>query len=539
MIFTSDPIGTNPQPLAVELIPDLLPELEYRHLVRSLNTEQRHVFQYLLSWCQSKANQPAKTGPECIFVTGGAGTGKSHLIKAVHNMANLVFRRAGQSPSEIHALFMAPTGTAAFNIGSPTIHSALLMPKFMKTYIKLSDDKCNTLRAKLRSLQMVVIDEISVVGNNMLVYISKRLQQITGISKPFGGITVLAFGDLYQLPPVGQRKVYELPDDDFERLSSSVWVRNFKAVELTQIMRQKEDQEFAALLIRERKSEHTQADIQLLQTCRTDSTNPNYRADVLHIFKLNEDKNRHNEVKMYELNKPILTLTAKEIRPLCLKDCMTSDDSRDTGGLQKEILICEGSRVMVIRNIDVQDGLCNGAQGTVLGFIPKTTTGKAVKAVVVQFDKLNVGSAATAASRFDLSSFPANAVPITPIEISFSVSRNKQGLEIRWIQFPLQLAFGCTIHKIQGSTLDNVVVSFKNSFFPGQAYVAFSRSRKLDGLQLLDLEAKNIKASASVKKEMERLLLEMPLPSPYHQLSSPVGLGNWMASSCWTWRQKI
>ena len=68
----------------------------------------------------------------------------------------------------------------------------------------------------------------------------------------------------------------------------------------------------------------------------------------------------------------------------------TSDDSRDTGGLQKEIFICDGSRVMVIRNIDVQDGLCNGAQGTVLGFIPNSTYGKAVKAAVVQFDKPNM-----------------------------------------------------------------------------------------------------------------------------------------------------
>ena len=258
---------------------------------------------------------------------------------------------------------MAPTGTTAFSMGSPTIHSALLMPKFMKTYIKLSDDKCNTLRAKLRSLQMVVLDEISMVGNNMLVYISKRLQQITGISKPFRGITVLAFGDLYQLPPVGQRKITSY---------------------------------------------------------------------------------------------------------------------------KKEIIVYEGSRVMVIRYIDVQDGLCNGAQVTVLSFLPKTTNGKVVKAVVVQVDKPNVRSAAIAASKFDLSAFPANPVPITTVEISFSVSRNKQRLEIRWIQFPLQLAFGCTTHKIQGSTLDNVFVSFKNSFFPGQANVALSRSRTLEGLQLLD-----------------------------------------------------
>ena len=521
--FTSDTMRTSAPALAVELIPDLLSDLEYRQLVQSLNTEQRNVFQYLLNWCENKKNDSLNTDPECIFVTGGAGTGKSHLIKAVHNMANFVFRKAGESPSETHALLMAPTGPAAFNIGAPTIHSALLMPRNnTKTYIKLSDDKCNTLRAKLKSLQMVIIDEISMVGNSMILHISKRLQQITGVSKPFGGLTVLAFGDLYQLPPVGQSPVYELPADKFERLFGSIWVRNFKAVELTEVMRQKEDAEFAELLNRVRKAEHTEADIDLLRTCEIDKTDPVYKSDVLHIFKLNVDKNAHNSLKMGELNKPILSLKRKEKRPSCLKDYTVSDKSKDTGGLEKEILICEGCRVMLVRNIDVQDGLVNGAQGTVLGFIPQNaTSGDEVKAVVVQFDKANVGSRAIAESRFDLSAFPANAVPITRMEVKFSTGQ-KQGLEITWLQFPMTLGHGSSIHKVQGSTHDEIVVCFKHSFLPGQAYVALSRSRTLKGLQLLDFNPENIRASSNVKKEMKRLLTEMRLPSPYHELTSPL-----------------
>ena len=215
--FTSDTAGPNAPTLAVEFIPDLLTELEYRKLVQSLNVEQRQVFQYLLNWCEKKVNRPTNTDSECIYVTGGAVTGKSHLIKAVHNMANSIFRKAGQTPSELNVLLMAPTGPAAFNIGSQTIHSALHMPRNnLKTYMKLSDSKCNTLRVKLKSLQMVIIDEISMVGNDMILFISKRLQQITGVAKPFGGLTVVAFGDLYQLPPVGQSKIFYLPSDLYE-----------------------------------------------------------------------------------------------------------------------------------------------------------------------------------------------------------------------------------------------------------------------------------------------------------------------------------
>ena len=178
---------------------------------------------------------------------------------------------------------------------------------------------------------------------------------------------------------------------------------------------------------------------------------------------------------------------------------------------------------MLVRNIDVQDGLVNSAQGTVLGFIPhNATSGKDVKAVVVQFDKPNVGTRAIASSRFDLSRFPADAVPITPFEARFPVSKDKQSLEITWSQFPLTLGHGGTIHKVQGSTHDEIVVSFKGSFVPGQAYVTLSRSRTLKGLQLLDFDPKKITASPSVKSEMKRLLTEMHLPSPYHKLSSPL-----------------
>ena len=171
----------------------------------------------------------------------------------------------------------------------------------------------------------------------MITFISKWFQEITDISKPFGGFTVLAFGDLYQLLPVGQRKIIQLRDNKFEFLSSSIWLQNFKGVELNQIMRQKEDAEFAALLNRVRNAKHTEADIQLLRTRETENINPNYKADVLHIFKLNEGKGNHNAVKLNEMNKPIITLKARERRPSCLRDFETSDDSKDTGGLQKEI----------------------------------------------------------------------------------------------------------------------------------------------------------------------------------------------------------
>ena len=159
------------------------------------------------------------------------------------------------------------------------------------------------------------------------------------------------------------------------------------------------------------------------------------------------------------------------------------------GGLEKELNLCEGSRALLVRNIDVQDGVVNSAHVTVLSFIQQyATSGKDVKAVEVQFDKPNVGTRAIASSRFDLSRFPANTIPITPFEARFPVSKDKQSLEITWSTFPLTLEHGGTIHKVHGSTHDEMVVSFKGSHVHGHLiWVKISTFYKDESTHLRDL----------------------------------------------------
>ena len=200
-----------------------------------------------------------------------------------------------------------------------------------------------------------------------------------------------------------------------------------------------------------RKSELTDEDVQVLQRRAIDPADVKYISDFLHIFATNIDVDVHNHQMMHSLKRPVISLVAKEKRPACLKSYKTSEDSRYTGGVAKEILlICEGARVMITKNIDVQDGLVNGAQGTVLGFIPNTTNGENIRAILIQFDKPVVGSSAIAPSRFDLSSFSSTAFPITPVEIRFTVSKSRQGLDISWIQFPLKLALHVQFIRCKG-----------------------------------------------------------------------------------------
>lgn len=195
--------------------------------------------------------------PQYIFITGGAGTGKCHVISAIFNMANRELREEGAEPDKPKIILTAPTGTAAFNINGCTIHSALQLPtKMNDTYQKLTDSTCNRLRVQLAYLKILIIDEISMVSSGTFNYIDKRLQQIKDSTQPFGGITVVAVGDLYQLRPVGQY-VFELSSNVMARIAGSVWQSNFHLVELFQIMRQKDDSNFAALLNRVRQGENS------------------------------------------------------------------------------------------------------------------------------------------------------------------------------------------------------------------------------------------------------------------------------------------
>ena len=132
----------------LEVNPDLLKDKDYRQLVQSLNFQERAAFQHILNWAIKQTRHSTRiVEPEYLFITGGAGTGKSHLISAIFNMVNSELRQAGEDPTKPKILLMAPTGTAAFNIGGLTVHSALqLPPKIDETYHKLSDSTRNGLR---------------------------------------------------------------------------------------------------------------------------------------------------------------------------------------------------------------------------------------------------------------------------------------------------------------------------------------------------------------------------------------------------------
>ena len=207
---------------------------EYMSKMRQLNQEQiDFVYQVL---------HHVKTSPEPIFrfLSGGAGVGKTFVTKMLYQaLLKYMNRMPGTNPSFPFILLMAPTRKAAHLLKGNTIHSALKVPiNQSMEYRSLDADRLNTLRTQLAQVQFIIIDEISMVGSGLLSFINARLKEVFMSSAPFGGTSVLACRDLFQLRPVCDSAIFQPVKTGYEPLARNLWRDTFQLFELKQIMRQ-------------------------------------------------------------------------------------------------------------------------------------------------------------------------------------------------------------------------------------------------------------------------------------------------------------
>lgn len=466
-------------------------------LIRSLNETQLSIFYEIRQWCLDKAigKNPS---PLHLFITGGAGTGKSHLIKAIQYEAMRILSTVCRHPDNISVLLTAPTGIAAYNLHAATIHNTFSIGKDVRLpYTPLGEEKLNCLRAKYCDLQILIIDEISMVDHNLLAYIHGRLRQIkqTGDFSPFGNTSIIAVGDFFQLPPVRGKPLYV---DDM--LGINLWSSLFSIVELKTIVRQK-DETFAKLLnrirIRTKVTPMLKSDIDILKKCETGEV-----STALHIYPTNKQVNEHNLKQLFKSCPEHFEIDAQDFGhnnktgKLELKSGHHAKSFNTC--LEETLFLGDGARVMLCKNVDVMDGLVNGVCGTVTNVVFPSNDNKFPQTVYVKFDDIQVGAQRRKCSGY------ASAVEIGSVGIKPEEERvNSKGALRR--QFPLKLAWACTVHKVQGISVDNAVVCLKKIFAPGQAYVALSRVRSLSGLIIEDFEEKAIYCKDSIKDAIESM----------------------------------
>ena len=489
--------GTKPR-CTIETCHPQITEEQAKSMMQQLNDKQRQIFNYVSKWCNEKVRDHT-VRPFHVFVTGGAGTGKSHVIKCINYYANKTFAPMIEDSDQVTVLLLAHTGTAAFNIYGETICSALKVPaKTPQNYVPLSEESLNTLRIKYCHLQLVIIDEISMVSIRQLDYVHGRLQQIKGTSSTsyFGNVSVLAVGDFHQLPPISPKTPLCFPRDE---ILKDLWNTLFQIVELTDIMRQRDDAIFAQMLNRLRTRKKTEPlkeeDKRLLES-RVVSMNNDLSApdDALYLFYLNDDVNEHNKKKLSSLNTQTYTIQAidvdqKDGRIIKKHSTPHKTTRKDDTTLADEVKLAVNARVMLISNVDVSDGLCNGVTGTVKGI--EFSNDKPMPTVVyVKFDSTRIGTKART-NEFIPPHYD-QCIPIKPRKESFQLKKLKGKIfTTTREQIPLKLSWAVTIHKVQGQTTDQAVICMKG-LQKAMAYVALSRVTHLDGMYLTDFDEKRI-----------------------------------------------
>lgn len=499
---------------------------DYFQLLRCLNLKQREFFQHVLTWIKTKSE------PLFAFLTGGAGVGKSVVVRALFQaLHRYLCSVEGEDPDDTRILLCAFTGKAAYNIGGVTLHNAFqIQPSKNLEEQTLSSDVLNTLRTKYRNLSVVMIDEISMVGNRMFSLINTRLQKIKGNSQYFGGVSVLAIGDFFQLKPVFDGWIFDDQNKGITALAPNLWKELFTFHELTDIMRQKDDLPFSELLNRLRENALTESDKDILRSriVKDPGAVDQQQSAAIHLFVENDLVDSFNLQHIFKLTTEKVTVKAfdtvsgglsEEIKKELIKRLPKKQS--DTANLATEVELAVGMKYDLTANIDVNDGLSNGSS-SVLRLIEYKTDSNRPSIVWVEFDDEKIGSETRRKYGHLINrNVEKSWTPIFDIKRSF-VYRYKS---YERIQFPLKPAAAKTIHKSQGDTLNEVVVDMGTKHkrkIPHIHYVALSRVRSLAGLHILNLNLDQIAVSDSVREEMERLRSDAKLQlcfTPLYRLS--------------------
>ena len=485
----------------------IIPDEEYLALMRSLNEKQSEFVMDILHHAKTSDD------PICTFLTGGAGVGKTHVTLALYqSLYRYLNKKPGVDPDKPCILLLAPTGKAAYLIRGSTIHSALKIPVNQKLQYKALDtDTLSTLRAQMTNLKYVFIDEVSMVGSSLINFVHKRLQEIMGSAKDFGGLSVIFVGDLFQLKPVCDTFIFKNSGSGYSPLATNLWQQNVTMFELKTVMRQDSGGQFAHLLNRMREGHLNENDRKMIATrvIEQDSAKHRRLSESLHLYLQNDRVDAHNtqtylnaqteKFDIKAIDAAVESLTPEHRRGLLAR---IPTDPRKTMQLPCELQVGIGLKYEIALNINTADGLTNGACCIVKSVhVPPNKKARGV--IWVEFEDKNIGKITRNQHR-NVSTLHIDPTwtPIMPETRKFAVGKNN---EVTRTQFPLRPASAKTVHRSQGDTVSEIVIDFTGRSQMHIHYVAMSRVREFQNLHLLNFEPQKIKVSDDVKIEMARL----------------------------------
>lgn len=371
------------------------------------------------------------TSGKNVFLTGKAGTGKSWLTTKFIEQS----KELGKN-----VIITAPTGIAAININGATIHSTF---KMYGTYLYKKPIKSQLVNWK--EIDIIIIDEISMVGPDFLDYIDYLLRQECGNQKPFGGIQIILVGDKAQLPPV-YTAFTDTEKEEIEGLKmkygklmfdKALSFKGFEICELTEVKRQN-DEKFISLL-NELRDGNMQVLNQLKQGQYADD-------DYIHLKPFNTMVDKHNNIQLSKIPE----------EPEYFDAFVTGDFKEKDSITPFKLVLKKGCRVMITKNMP-EEGLVNGDLGRIVSFGNNYIT--------FYSDRLD------------------EEIDIVRQKWKKIVYQGTEEVEIgSMTQYPFKLAYAITIHKSQGLSLDKVHVTIPKNNAKESTYVAISRATNMENL---------------------------------------------------------
>ena len=387
-----------------------------------------------------------------LFLTGSAGTGKSFTIKEIVRYLET---------NNINYGLTALTGCAAVLINGQTIHSflGLGISRDLKTIIK-NLEKYKKQLINIKNLQTLIIDEISMMDNQLFELINNLLKYVKNNVMTFGGIQVILVGDFHQLPPIENDYCFTSPIWNELRLSSII---------LTEIIRQKDDDELKNILEEIRNENISEKSLDILKNLVI--TDKNYKEDEIKPTRLYPINTNVDKINAYEYKKLLKKNSNNEVLYKARansKEFMKDIDKFD-------ICLTLYAQIMVIRNLSIENKLVNGTRGIVIEL-------RDFSVIIRDID-----------NRLH--------------EISYHTDMNMNGKKNSGIAFiPLKLAYAISIHKSQGASIDNLEIDLGDDIFiSGQLYTALSRSTNIKNLKLLNFSKSSLIKNKKIKKFYENL----------------------------------